>query len=336
MDEVRTLKRTMASLINNTGGYALARMIKRRFLPDELVVFMYHRVCLPGCDDFDDGVKSADPKCFARQLDLIRDEYAVIGFEDIINGDARGRCAIITFDDGYRDNYEHAFPALKERGIKATILLTTNFIGTEGIPWWDRIAYAVKTTGHKTLSIMGQRPLPLSDKTRIISRLQESVKYLPDPNMKAREIEEALDIIRPRTHLFMDWDQVREMQKHGITFGAHTKSHAILTVLNEEMARTEIQDSISTIRRETGKPVRVFASPNGSPADIPPFLDQYLQEQEIRFSLTSEYGTHKRTSEMGFRVRRIGIERDDDENVFRIKSLGLGKTMARLYLRVRG
>jgi len=103
-------------------------------------IVMYHRV-LPRPEPFSiDPALSPD---FRKHLRLLKSRFRMVALGEMVAAWEAGRdlpgAVAVTFDDGYGDNYEHAFPILKEEGVPATIFLATDFIGTGGMPWHDRV-----------------------------------------------------------------------------------------------------------------------------------------------------------------------------------------------------
>ena len=91
---------------------------------------------------------------FEKQLIFLKKKYEIINFERLIqafkeNKTLPKRTAIITFDDGYKNNYTEAFPLLKKYNIPATIFLTTGHIETDNTFWWDKIGYVLCNTKQK-------------------------------------------------------------------------------------------------------------------------------------------------------------------------------------------
>ncbi len=84
------------------------------------------------------------PELFRRQMLWIKqNRYQVIGLEACAKGKwAEGiweRKVAITFDDGYLDNYQHAFPVLKECGFAAAFFVTTEDVGKKGFMTWEML-----------------------------------------------------------------------------------------------------------------------------------------------------------------------------------------------------
>src|SRR5262249_55983601 len=119
-------------------------------------ILAYHRVldANPEEFDFDEGVISASTEGFYRLMYFVRRIFDVLSFRALYKIELAGRsfprrALIITFDDGYRDNYPQAFPVLKQLGLPATIFLASGHIGRSRLFWWDAIAYCVKHAKRK-------------------------------------------------------------------------------------------------------------------------------------------------------------------------------------------
>ena len=113
-----------------------------------LLALAYHRIGLPSGSLFDHGLWSATPAGFEAQLRSLKRNCDVVGTGDIEQAlkERKGRFALITFDDGYRDNYEVAFPILKSQGLSAAFFVTTGFVDKPRLSWWDEVAWMVHTT----------------------------------------------------------------------------------------------------------------------------------------------------------------------------------------------
>src|ERR1700722_2599054 len=131
-----------------------------RLLPERpsLVVLNYHRIGDPQTTQWDSGVFSTDEDQFRHQISYLKSKYPIVDLEQAL-AFVEGRVkltrtsVLITFDDGYLDNYQIAFPILREFQVPATFFLPTSFIGTNRIPWWDTIAYLLKRCPKLSISI---------------------------------------------------------------------------------------------------------------------------------------------------------------------------------------
>lgn len=115
---------------------------------NKAVILMYHSVGNNGV------FFTVDASEFQKQMDYLSENgYSVISLSELIKDLNNGtkvpkKCAVLTFDDGYQDNYENAFPILRKHGFPATIFVATGFIGktmnnsyNEPLPMltWDQI-----------------------------------------------------------------------------------------------------------------------------------------------------------------------------------------------------
>ena len=131
----------LARTLEATGSVrVLERSAFRRQGPVRaLLVFTYHRIAVPGipANPYYDPVISATPDGFRDQVRMLARRYRLIGLGDLLE-DNRSRsddrpAALITFDDGYRDNYTNALPILQELGAKAVFFIPSGLI--DAAPW---------------------------------------------------------------------------------------------------------------------------------------------------------------------------------------------------------
>jgi peptidoglycan/xylan/chitin deacetylase (PgdA/CDA1 family) len=109
--------------------------------------------------------------------------------------------------------------------------------------------------------------------------------------------------------LMMNWDQVREMQKGGIEFGAHTMHHPILTRISLDEVRAEVEGSKFRIEKELGEQVLSFAYPNGQSSDLNDKIEKIVADSGIRvaFTLLNGPSSQDEVKRNPFAIRRIFI-----------------------------
>ena len=133
--------------------------------PDRLTVLAYHRIGdpdAPGFDTFKPNM-SATPAAFAAQMDFIRQRFSVISGSELVawlQGQHKlpSHPALITFDDGYRDNFECALPILQQRNLPAIIFLATDYIGNTTPFYYDLAAYCFHHTHQNQVDLPRGRP----------------------------------------------------------------------------------------------------------------------------------------------------------------------------------
>ena len=238
------------------------------------VILAYHRVLPRGRMAefrlFEDLITPLED--LVSQLEWLARRAAVLPLEDLVGALREGRAlppraVSLTFDDGYADNHHFAFPALRRRRMPATIFLATGHVGGgRGLFWWDEVS-RWKSEGVRDVEIegLGRRRVDLRSHR---DRLIRDLKTLPVDEITRRVGEAAgaagVKLAPDAARDFLTWDQVREMQKDGIRFAAHTATHCLLPRESPERRRREMEESRSAVERETGRPCTLFCYPDGA------------------------------------------------------------------------
>ena len=141
----RSKRERLAEALRRTGMLRLGVLVTSCCVPGALIVLNYHRVLnlLPGFPG-DPALVDATPRAFRQQMEILVKETAVVdldGARRFLAGERLPRRrppALVTFDDGYLDNFTHAFPVLRELGLPAVFFGPTADIGTSHRFWWGR------------------------------------------------------------------------------------------------------------------------------------------------------------------------------------------------------
>ena len=315
-----SLKHKLLNLAYETGLIRAGRGLWSK----SLTVVNYHRIDDPYRKDFDSFKPnvSATPQDFDRQLAYLANWFNVVSLNDIVewldgHKELPPYAALITFDDGYLDNYTSAFPILRKHNLPALIFLTTGHIGTDAPFYWDMAAYCFAHTQSDHVTFPDGRIERWSNPEqweRVSKNWIEFMKTLPqaEKNIYVENLPLLMEVSIPAgffQRLMMNWDQVREMQNHGIEFGAHTIHHPILTRIPREEVREEVMGSKKRIEEELGKQVVGFAYPNGQASDFNESIERIVADSGIRGAFTllngpSSQGEVKRNP---YAIRRIFI-----------------------------
>lgn len=245
-----------------------------RIVLDRLTVFCWHNVAPTFAAPFD---AQAARDGFAEQVRFLVRLARVLPLETALDalraGELGPRAVALTFDDGYRDNLEVAAPILADNGVTATIFCVPDFLSRNRSPWWETLAWGLRTTRHKALSWRGQL-YPLDDQDDVVACFAELAAGLKCVDERTRsslvsEIVTALDPegLFPHDELMLDWTDARELADAGFGIGAHTMSHAILARETEDNQHRDLAQCRETLRRELQLPIRTLAYPNGGKAD---------------------------------------------------------------------
>lgn len=246
---------------------------------------------------------------FDRQMQFIKKHFEVVklneGIERLYRGEIKRPAIAVTFDDGFRNNHEVAFPILKLLGIPATIFLTTGLIDSDDTVWSWRVNDALASTLKSKFSFQGEEYSIATRKQKIaVSRIiQNKLKDEPPDILseKCVALLKALGIAPDKKmegeapFRMLDSFAIREMADSGlIEFGCHTHRHCILTYLSRVECLGEITQSKQVIENLIQKECRLFAYPNGGWQDIPEHCAQMMEQCNISAAVTTISGKNSR------------------------------------------
>lgn len=281
-------------------------------------ILAYHRV-----NDQQDPFFGGTPvKVFRRQMALLAEHFRVYPLQELVcratAGDVPPRAVAITFDDGYKDNYEVAFPILKEFNVPATIFLTTGVIGSGVALWHDKVFEAFRRTTVSSFESAGASGSlkTIQDKQQSLYRFLTALRTL-SPNERDCQVEGLLKVLNVDLSgglgaLMLTWEEVCLMAKAGIEFGAHTVTHPILSRMEPDDARREICQSRRTIEERLRVPTRLFAYPNGSKLDYNDVTKEILRQENFLCAVTTSVGLNHADTDH-FELRRSQPWGDDPE-----------------------
>ena len=251
--------------------------IRQKITNSYIIILAYHRV-YPKKDNL--FVPYISPEEFENQIKYLQKYFKIFSLEKLVNflknnkiyNEDYKNIAVITFDDGYKDNYIYAFPILKNNRIPATIFLATNYIGKDELFWWDKVGYIIYNTKKDKINIpnIGEYLFHNDkEKRNCVFILLEKLKKFSNKlkNKYILMLQNICNVTIPYglgRKMVLSWDEVHEMNDNGIYFGAHTKTHAILTNENLKETEKEIVDSKKTIEDHLKIKITSFSYPNGS------------------------------------------------------------------------
>ncbi len=307
--------RALAFVLYYSGGlWVFERVDRTRRTGYRCLVINYHRIV---CESLGYHDIAVSPAIFRSHLEyMVGRGFRFLSLQEYqayLEGQLALECdsVLLTFDDGYRDNYESAFPILDELGIPAVVFLCTGSIQTPELLWWDRVVRVVRSLRHAgTTSIDADADIPKrafemleqslqGGDRRASIRIARMIDWLKDRSASSREdILLALERVAPDMAdegLMLTWDMVREMQAGGIAFGAHSVTHPIFSELTPQAARYEIVESKRCIEDRLGLPVTAFAYPYGKHGYFDTSTVVALREAGIKWAYTTENGVNTRS-----------------------------------------
>lgn len=243
----------------------------------KLSVFYFHRVLAEPDPLLPD---EPDARGFDQIVGWIRSQFRVLdpveACDRLFDGSLPSRPAVITFDDGYRDNFTVALPILQRHGLKAAFFVATGFL-EGGMMFNDRVIEAVRRASVSSVTVRGgsgsliEVPVrDIAERRAAIDAVLRAIKHLP-PDERLQRVEElergagpgAASAQRPGAAMMMNPDQVAGLRRAGMRVGGHTRSHPILLKLPDAEALAEISGGLDDLAAILGERPSLFAYPNG-------------------------------------------------------------------------
>lgn len=300
----RLLKDAVATAIAQTRSLTSFAPVAGGFHP---LVIGYHRVV----EDFERAAATDMPTMlvsramFERHVEWIGRHFEFVSLDEIGCHIERGEpfsrpVATITFDDGYRDVYEHAVPTLMRVGAAATVFIVTEQVNRSSWQIHDRMYNLLARAydkwrepwhGLSALLATAEMSPPIIEQLRASSANPYELTSTLLPALSQAQARLVMDLLHaelgdagesvPRT---MTWSMIRDLQRAGFTIGSHTRTHAWLANESPETRRDEIAGSKRDLEERLGQTVRHFAYPGGQ--FTPPVVD-LVARAGYRFAYTA-------------------------------------------------
>jgi len=329
-------KRKVLSAVIGTLGLTRVLGAARSAAVSDLRVLAYHRV-LPHLDEagysFDAELVSARQEEFDWQMAYIARHFRPVSSQQVADAISSGtplpkRAVMVTFDDGFRDNYDVAFPVLRKHGVPALFFVSTGYIDSQSPFWFDWVVHALLQTSATRIRLDAiDLTLDLGEtrESRRAAALELLRKFKRTPEadrLQAIEQLRQLSSIQMSAEALaqsapMTWDQVREMSRAGMEFGSHTVSHPILSTISDPvLLRRELDESKAKIEAETGRPVIVLAYPVGGPHAVNESVLAATEQAGYKIAFTYQAGVNRLSTCKRFMLKRIPVERYTSRHMF--------------------
>ena len=297
---------------------------------------MYHRILASR----DSGQVFVQPgmyvlaETFHRHAAFLKDNFNIVSLKEMaerIKTDRDiSRCCAITFDDGWKDNFYHAFPVLEKFSLPATIFLATGFVGTNRLFWPEELTYYLKRAQEASM-----QDLPMLDRLTASRACRDKIGedcldclIAELKTWTSGEREDLLLELRnhvradPPERQLMNWEEARQMQESGlVSFGAHTSNHVILEHVSLQEAEAEILQNCREMRENLGIHPDFFAYPNGN---YTPEIRDMVEKHGFKGAVTTKKGWIGPGTNM-LEIPRIGMHEDVSSTI--------PLFLARMYLR---
>ncbi len=301
-------RRRLAHLLDGLGlpRAVLAARARSLFPWRWLTILTYHRISDSLAPGFDPEVVDAPTAVFESQVTLLQRYFTLIDTRDLDAWRAGGRLppnpAMITFDDGYRDNHDVVLPMLKRLSAKAVFFIATRYIAERRVFWWELVNHALSLTRRQRLRLRYPEPLELelgtpADRKASVRTLLVLLKRQLGVDMERflNELYAATEVPmndaeerRLADDLLMSWDQVRALDRAGFDVQSHSHAHRVLHTLPPEEVTADLRRSRQELEGALGHDITALAYPTGRPIADAPALRQAVVDAGFRYGFTVE------------------------------------------------
>lgn len=284
-----TLNQFIYRVSRPLGALKLAKFLSRKHPK----ILMYHRIT-----DSSDG-QGITVEQFRKHVEIIKSYFSPMTLRDLLRAYEKGsvpeNTVVITFDDGYSDFAELAFPILEKEQVPATLFVTTGFVNGDIWLWPDQIRYAISKTKINNIKLPAiEKSLDVATDPQgcwnVIANYCISIpneKKLSFIDQVFRQLQVEKPNIVPDEFRPLSWLQIRDMTKRGLDIGSHSISHPILTKLSDQELFKELSQSKHKLMEEVNQEIDVFCYPNGSPDDFDKRVQDFIRRSGYNYAVSA-------------------------------------------------
>jgi peptidoglycan/xylan/chitin deacetylase (PgdA/CDA1 family) len=271
---IRGKKKVLSQLLMTGGLHRAVRALQS----SSLTIFNFHRIRAEAGNafktEFDEEVFGPTAQEFRNHVRWLKGNSTILSEGELLSAIRDGRrlpdrSVMVTFDDGYVDNFTLALPILREFSVPAIFFIPTQAIEERSLGWWDLIAYAIKKCERTEIVVRGEAFALNGNRDALKVRFHQwmKLKTAEETRGLVEELAQACGVRLPSPERcgqeLMTWDQVRATLDAGVAIGSHTHSHRVLATLDVATQREELKRSKTELEARLGQPVRTLAYPVG-------------------------------------------------------------------------
>lgn len=309
-------KEVLANILNKTKVFDVLSALNR----NNFFVFNYHRLySSPLQTQFEEGVYEHTADTFEAHLKWIKKNFDVLSEKDVLQMSkvckVSKRCALITFDDGYIDNYRLAFPLLKSYNLPAIFFIPTQAIDERALGWWDILSYLIKKTLKPEISIDSRKfqLLHYSQREYTIEYFVNKFKTTPFTNYE--KLIDALSVCcevdipsyTEQSEQLMTWGHLNEVvSSQLVAVGSHSHTHRVMNTLDENDQLNELQKSKLILENKLNCKINSLAYPVGEYAHFSAVTKKMAQKAGYKICFSNNTGVNKKGFD-SYDIKRVGL-----------------------------
>lgn len=299
-------KATILTLLAKTRFFEIVSKITRR----QLRILTYHRF----------GNNYITAQAFEKQIIYLKKNFNIIDTASCLDFFFNYKRlppnpVLITVDDGYHDFYTVAFPILRKYEVPATVFLTVDFIDGNIWLWHDLLNYSLEHTTRTHFNLDGRlfEMTNQTDKAALKLCLDDicTTRGTAERDAFIGDVMHELRVTIPQRptepYSPLTWEQIREMTKSRINYGAHTRTHPILSRIPPKEAFQEINGSKRCIERMVQEEVIAFCYPNGTVDDFNEDNKQMVQRCRFLCAMSMIYGLNDENTDL-YALKRMAVD----------------------------
>ena len=293
-----------------------------KFSLNGIVVLNYHRLKAERSNDhrtkFCKSVFGPNVDLFEKQMKWLSHNFDVISENDLLDIlnekiSFPMKSALVTFDDGYIDNYTLAYPVLKLLGIPAIFFIPTLLINTRRLGWWDIIEFFVRKSNNNFIHFSGQT-IPIRNNLEKTTAVKIIIKYICktnncEPAQILDELSLETGILPPNPEIqdreLMTWEQIKDLSNNGMFIGSHTHSHKVLSTLGVDEQKVEMTRSKQILEKGLNISVKSIAYPIGGNDTFTDETKAIAKNVGFELGFSFVAGSHRRRIEDPYELKRI-------------------------------
>lgn len=285
---------------------------------ESLEILTFHRI-LPQGKRYFIPPMALDARTFSALIERLAAAGRIVSLTDGVRqlaaGQLSGRKVAITFDDGYRDNFDLARDILRRIGTPATFFIPVGPIDEQRPYWWDTLHGVATRYADEFFSWVAKREFSGPLMARPIFAGGSTVDHLDDHCRNLVRVLNGVgdlerqsflaDLVRTfgdgqEERLLMNWDEIRRLQDDGFDIGSHALSHIPLTDLDEESACREIDLSADHLFQRLGRRPEGFCYPRGAHNEI---HARMVEQSGYAYAVTTCFGSNENPADL-FTLKR--------------------------------
>lgn len=297
-----------------------SRILKplKAFHDNQIIIFNYHRIKNNNLSTpFDDSVFGPDAKRFRQEMEWLKKETRILSEQELIETvyqkkKVKGICSLVTFDDGYRDNFDIAYPILRDLNIPAIFFIPTHPVSSRELGWWDIVAYFIKNT--KTNKFIFQNiEYNTSDKKQLYKTIISQLKTSSPSAIKEilHQLSESLNVAFPAVSIqseeLMTWEQIKILSDNGMSIGSHSHDHSILSQQDADTLAAQLAISITILENKLDKKINSIAYPVGGYQHFNNETKSVSKDLGFKLGFSYLTGLNKADEVDPFNVKRMRI-----------------------------